>query len=340
MDADPAETRPDVKTPDNRPQRRPSTSSVGEAPRQVHRYPAGLAELVDGGHDDRVALTSRTGVAGILSLWFAAAAAKGHGMIAFSSAVLQFLVLLAAIYAATVGLYFVLGATISWLNRRNPARRIQKSRRGEKRVRTEIRHSLLSILVTSCSIALGLFAQHIGLAMQPWSLSWWNFVPMFLLCMILFDAWFYFAHRLLHTKAFYKYHALHHKSVTPTAWSNDSIGVVDTAMSQGFYAVVVFVVPFSPLILIAHRLFDHINGTIGHAGFEYFASRTARYPSPMLCTTYHDQHHAEFRYNFANFFSFWDRLLGTISPQYDRRVETFEATAPPVRIAWKSPEEG
>jgi sterol desaturase/sphingolipid hydroxylase (fatty acid hydroxylase superfamily) len=150
--------------------------------------------------------------------------------------------------------------------------------------------------------------------------------------MVLFDAWFYFAHRALHTKLLYKYHALHHKSVAPTAWSNDSIGLVDTALSQGFYAVVVFVVPISPFILLAHRLFDQINGTFGHAGFEYFASKTSRYPSPMLCTTYHDQHHAEFRFNYANYFSFWDRVMGTISPAYDARVEAFEASAPALSL--------
>jgi sterol desaturase/sphingolipid hydroxylase (fatty acid hydroxylase superfamily) len=95
-------------------------------------------------------------------------------------------------------------------------------------------------------------------------------------------------------------------------------------------------VPFPPAILLAHRAFDQINGTFGHAGFEYFASPTSRYPSPMLCTTYHDQHHAEFRYNFANYFSFWDRLLGTISPSYDSRVAAMEDAAPPVQLMARS----
>lgn len=235
-----------------------------------------------------------------------------------------FATILFVVYAATVGLYFLLGAAITAVNERNPERRIQKRRRGEKRRTVEIRHSLLSILVTSVSVTLGLFFQWVGWAAHPWGFSWWTAIPLFVLCMVLFDAWFYFAHRLLHTKAFYRFHALHHKSVAPTVWSNDSIGVVDTALSQGFYAVIVFVVPFPPVILLAHRLFDHINGTIGHSGFEYFASRTARHPFPLLCTTYHDQHHAEFRYNYANYFSFWDRLMGTVAPSYDRRVAMLE----------------
>ncbi|UTV39272.1 sterol desaturase family protein (plasmid) [Ensifer adhaerens] len=244
---------------------------------------------------------------------------------------LTFVGLLAAIYAATVALYFILGYGITWLNDRNPERRIQKGRRGEKRKAIEIRQSMASILVTCTSVAIGLFVQYKGWTLfSPWEFRWWAAVPLFVLCMVLFDAWFYFAHRLLHTKLFYKYHLLHHRSVAPTVWSNDSIGLVDTAMSQGYYAVITFLVPFPPIILLAHRLFDQINGTFGHAGFEYFASRTARYPSPMLCTTYHDQHHAEFKYNYANYFSFWDRVMGTVAPNYDRRVAAFEGNTPAI----------
>ena len=47
----------------------------------------------------------------------------------------------------------------------------------------------------------------------------------------------------------------------------------------------------------------------------------------MLCTSYHDQRHAEFRYNFANYFSIWDRMLGTVSPDYDARVAAFVTDA-------------
>ncbi|WP_244616166.1 sterol desaturase family protein [Rhizobium sp. RU20A] len=240
--------------------------------------------------------------------------------------------ILAALYAVTVAIYFILGFGITWMNDRNPERRIQKGRFGEKRRQAEIRQSMASILVTCLSVAIGIFAQLQGWTITPWAFSWWTALPLFLLTMVLFDAWFYFAHRALHTKPLYKYHALHHKSVAPTAWSNDSIGLVDTALSQGFYAVVVFIIPIPPVILLAHRAFDQINGTFGHAGFEYFASKTARYPSPMLCTTYHDQHHAEFRFNYANYFSFWDRIMGTISPVYDQRVESFEANQAPLSL--------
>ena len=140
------------------------------------------------------------------------------------------------------------------------------------------------------------------------------------------------AHRLLHTRALLGWHRFHHRSTAPTPWSNDAIGAVDTALCQGFYAVVPLLVPLPPLVLVAHRAFDHVNGTLGHAGFEHLASRLARWPSPMLCTTYHDLHHSAFHCNFANSFSYLDRLFGTIHPRYDELVAERAAAAPPPRI--------
>lgn len=246
--------------------------------------------------------------------------------------ILDFAGLLALIYAAHLAAYFGLGLALTWLNARNPERRIQKTRSGDKRRRIEIRHSLVSILVVSTSMAIGLFAQRQGWTLfAPFELTWWNALPLFGLCMVLFDAWFYTAHRLLHTKPLYRFHRLHHQTVAPTPWSTFSDRAFDTVLHQGFYAVVPLILPFPAWILIANRVLDHVNGTFGHCGFEYAASPTARWPWPLLCVTYHDQHHSAFRYNFANYFSWLDRLCGTIHPTYDATVAEAEK-APPLRL--------
>jgi len=125
----------------------------------------------------------------------------------------------------------------------------------------------------------------------------------------------------------YRYHALHHKSVAPTVWSNDSSGVVDTLIEHSFYLVVWFILPVPALAIFALRLFDQISGMIGHSGFEFFASPTSRRPWPFICTTFHDLHHSKFNYNYGNIFSIWDRLLGTAHPQYDDMVKEFEEKA-------------
>ncbi|WP_118132573.1 sterol desaturase family protein [Oceanicella sp. SM1341] len=235
----------------------------------------------------------------------------------------------AAVYLVTLALYFGQGGLLMWINRRFPDRRIQPNRRGEDRARAEIIQSVKSLVVTCGCLAGGLWLQYMGWTIwAPLELTWVSAIGMFLVSILLYDTWFYWGHRLMHTKKLYKHHFWHHRSVAPTVWSNYSDTLTDAFAMQSYYLIVPIFVPIPPLVLIAHRVWDHINGQIGHSGFEYFADKSTRFPSPMVCVTFHDQHHEHFRYNYANFFSFWDRVCGTLHPKYDEKVESYSLPAP------------
>ncbi len=228
-----------------------------------------------------------------------------------------------AVYAVTVALYLGQGLVTVWVNDRNPDRRIQKERSGKERTRVEIIQSLKSLTVTCGCLAGGIWLQWMGWTLwPPLELSWWSVLLMGTVSLFLNDAWFYWGHRLLHWRPFYRHHYIHHRSVTPTAWSNYSETLVDAAVLQGYFLVAPILLPIPAAVLIAHRVWDHINGQMGHIGFEYFAGWTTRFPSPMICVTFHDQHHEQFNYNYSNTFSFWDRLCGTIHPDYDALVKS------------------
>jgi sterol desaturase/sphingolipid hydroxylase (fatty acid hydroxylase superfamily) len=235
----------------------------------------------------------------------------------------------AAAYALNLAAYFGFGWVMVQVNRAHPDRRIQPARDGMKRARAEILESVRSIAVTAFCLALALSLQLHGLTLwTPWG-GWLGVVGGVVLLAVLYDAWFYWSHRALHTRALYKFHRWHHRSVAPTVWSSDSQTVTETAMIQGFMVVAAVLLPVPPLAIVAHRIWDHVNGQLGHAGYEYFADRTTRFPSPMVCTSFHDQHHELFTWNYANYFSFWDRLMGTLHPDYDRRVEAAETRGTP-----------
>ncbi|MEO0682950.1 MAG: sterol desaturase family protein [Pseudomonadota bacterium] len=237
---------------------------------------------------------------------------------------LQLATLFAVAYAVNVAAYFGFGALLLRWNARHPDRRIQPDRDGLKRARAEQMESLRSIAVTALCLALALTLQDRGLTLwSPWT-GFWGFVAGFAALVVLYDAWFYWSHRLLHTRPFYRFHHWHHRSIAPTVWSSDSQTVVETAMIQLFQVAAVVLLPVGPLALIAHRVYDHVNGQLGHAGHEYFADPTTRHPSPMVCTTFHDQHHELFTWNYANYFSFWDRVMGTLHPDYDGKVKAAE----------------
>ncbi|MEM9011206.1 MAG: sterol desaturase family protein [Pseudomonadota bacterium] len=252
---------------------------------------------------------------------------------------LEIVGLFLALYAASVAVLFSLGAAITWLNRRHPERRIQ-TRVADHKIAADIRSSLGQLAVTSVCLTIGLYLQYRGWTLfAPVELSWWS-VPLFFgLSVVLHDAWFYWGHRILHTKAFYRFHKPHHLNITPTVWSNDAGSSVDTIFAHSYYALVPLLLPIPPVVLLLHRLFDQVTAMIGHCGHEHFAGPAARSPFPFICTVYHDQHHSAFVYNYANYFSFWDRICGTVHPDYDQRVEHFEEIEKGGSVAKQTPAE-
>jgi lathosterol oxidase len=135
----------------------------------------------------------------------------------------DYLTVFALIYLAMVAVYFTTGFTVLAINARHPERRIQKHRDGLKRQREEIRESMKALATSSALMSAGYFAQVQGWTpVAPLELSWWSFPLMFAVCFVLFDAWFYWGHRILHLPALYRFHVPHHRSIAPTVWSNDS----------------------------------------------------------------------------------------------------------------------
>lgn len=235
-----------------------------------------------------------------------------------------FAVLWAAIYAVLLAIYFGLGAALTVLNRQHPDRRIQGVVRSS-RDRADIRQSILALAIISAYVASGIFLRHIGFALfNPAKLTLLSFFGWALVSLLLYDAWFYWGHRAMHTKLLFRFHALHHRSITPTTWSNNSDSLIGATVEQGYFLVAPLLLPIPLEVLIAHKLYDQTTGMISHCGYEYFASPSARKPWPFLCTTFHDQHHSNFRCNYGNTFSLWDRAMGTLHAGYDRLVEQME----------------
>lgn len=245
-----------------------------------------------------------------------AALAPGAGLYAF-------LALSGLVVVAIVALSVVTVLFFEIMNARHPERKVQPDRGDVDRWR-ELRYAPGSILVIALCFAGGLFVQGQGWALTPLPLGWWSGTVLFAATIILYDAWFYGVHRLLHWKPMYRFHAQHHTSIAPWTLSHHHETLVEAILNQSFYVLIVFVLPIPWQTLIAQKVYDQISGMLGHSGYEHFASPAGRKPSPLASTVFHDQHHSSFRYNFAHTFSVWDRIFGTLHPRYDETVARFE----------------
>jgi len=223
------------------------------------------------------------------------------------------------IYAILIGIYFVLGLVLSRINATRP--KIQQKECPSAIVKRDMIQSALSLMSISFFVAAGTVLQARGFGFSAPAPGPFGTVLTFIASMLIFDTWFYWGHRLIHTKRLFKaVHKWHHVSNTPTVWSNNSDSFLDNCFLQSYFLVAHFIFPIHSYVVLAHKIFDQITGMIGHSGHEYSSEKSAVYPCPLIAVTFHDQHHSHFKYNFATHFSVWDRLMGTLAPDYESRV--------------------
>ena len=200
-------------------------------------------------------------------------------------------------------------------------RRIQSRKASPQDMRREIGYSLGTVLLFSLvgfSVYLGsrhgLFNIYSGEIPSAGRLS-----TEFIAIVLLHDAYFYWAHRAMHTRwLFRRVHRLHHKSRTPTPWAAYAFAPPESVLEAGILPVAAFLLPLhdvTVLLFVTHMI---VRNVIGHAGIELFPSWWLKAPllKWITTTTHHDLHHSHGGYNFGLYFTWWDKWMKTEHPEY------------------------
>jgi sterol desaturase/sphingolipid hydroxylase (fatty acid hydroxylase superfamily) len=258
----------------------------------------------------------------------------------FIAPALSLIVTIAVVYAILLATYLAACLGVDRLNRRIAEAKIQRERQTSATlVRRDRNQSLVSLGGIAAMFGTGhwLYTSFgIGFA-APTSIS--GTILSFIASMILFDTWFYWFHRLIHTQPLYgPVHKWHHMTVTPVVWSNNSDRLVDNLFLQSYWLVAHLLIPIAPAALLAHKIFDQITGVIGHSGYEH-GGALCWPPSPLVGVTHHDQHHRYFRCNYATHFSLWDRMMGTLHPEHDAELRRNIARTAAARRGLRVPAE-
>ena len=245
---------------------------------------------------------------------------------------------IAAAYAILAATYLLSCLAVGRLNRRIAAAKIQNRATPAAQIRRDRAQSLLSLAAIAAMFGTGhwLYAEF-GWGIRPLD-GIAGAALSFVLSLIVFDTWFYWFHRLIHTRHLYRrVHRWHHMTVTPVVWSNNSDRLVDNLFLQSYWLIAHFLVPAAPAVLLAHKIYDQITGVVGHSGWEH-GGIWSHPPSPLVGVTHHDQHHRYFRCNYATHFTWWDRVMGTLHPDHDSELRrNLAATQAAKRLAVKSP---
>jgi lathosterol oxidase len=136
------------------------------------------------------------------------------------------------------------------------------------------------------------------------------------------DLGMYGFHRVAHHPVIFRIvHRFHHRH---EATNPISLFVLHPIEVIGFGSLMILFLVLYPMSfggLMGYLTLNILFGTLGHSGVEPFPATIGRLPVLRLIgtSTFHAEHHEHPKYNFGFYTLFWDKLFGTLDPEYHRR---------------------
>ena len=148
----------------------------------------------------------------------------------------------------------------------------------------------------------------------------WYIPVSFILMLFIHDTYFYWIHKLIHTKKLYvKVHRTHHYSPVPTPFDGYAVTPTEAIAELAFLPILSLVMPMHLGVFVAFGGFYVFYNSYLHMGYEVLPKFWVKVaPFKYINTAvHHDQHHSMIRYNFGLYFNIWDRIMGTLNPKYE-----------------------
>jgi sterol desaturase/sphingolipid hydroxylase (fatty acid hydroxylase superfamily) len=191
---------------------------------------------------------------------------------------------------------------------------------------SELLYSSRSICVfATSSVAVSLLARGgfypLADRAAHWGPVWfWTSLALMILAQ---DAYIYWLHRWMHRSRWYRrLHRRHHLSNNPSPFAAYSFDLGEAFLIVAPFALIwpaIVPTPWSVyLIFLGHQI---ARNTLLHSGFELRPARADGRPwlDWLTTTTHHDLHHGQAGYNYAAWFTWWDRWMKTEHPDYHAR---------------------
>ncbi|EQA44430.1 fatty acid hydroxylase family protein [Leptospira broomii serovar Hurstbridge str. 5399] len=151
--------------------------------------------------------------------------------------------------------------------------------------------------------------------------GWGYLILSVILILTIQDFYFYWTHRLMHTRLFFKtFHKVHHDSITPSPWTAYSFSPWEALIHAMIMPIVASLFPVHTIALVIFMTFQIIRNVLGHSGYEMLPSWIISNGilKHINTNTNHDMHHQYFRYNFGLYTTIWDSIFGTVHPDYEK----------------------
>jgi lathosterol oxidase len=201
------------------------------------------------------------------------------------------------------------------------ARKIQPNGFRWKIFRNEIGFAIITVAVSAT--VLGYLTNKLwekgNISINSAPASWWVLTLEYVAYFLLFDTYFYWPHRWMHSEPIYTWvHKIHHRSTSPNLLTTLSVSPLESIINGGFVIIFtsLYSVHESTMALILPT--NIIMGLYVHSGYEFLPRwwNKSWATKWFISTTFHDHHHKYFRFNFGGYTTIWDWLCGTVRPNF------------------------
>lgn len=207
-------------------------------------------------------------------------------------------------------------------------RRIQGRFPDRKSIYREIRGSLSALFLFSVMTLVLYHFTSQGYSAIYYKVSDYGWVYLILspiLAALIHDTYHYWMHRyIMHSRIFFRYiHKLHHQSTNPSPWSIFAFQPAEAFLAYIIFPALFFVLPMHPIAIGVLLLHNLIVNTGGHIGFEITPAWFSRhwFFRWVNVVTHHDMHHTKFNCHYGLYFNIWDRIMGTIHPEFEEKYK-------------------
>ena len=151
----------------------------------------------------------------------------------------------------------------------------------------------------------------------------WYLAVSYGIALILQDTYFYFTHRLFHNRSLFPwFHQGHHQFRNPTPLTSFAFDPLEAIVQCLFLVGLVFLIPLHFITLIAVLMTMTIWSVVNHLGLERLPKSFPHhwFGRWFIGPVHHSKHHSNYTVNYGLYFTFWDKILKTQDPNYERQL--------------------
>lgn len=184
--------------------------------------------------------------------------------------------------------------------------------------RAEIILACLAVMLNSLVTLVGLVLWQNDWIKLQIAFDWKAILDVFVLFLVM-DFAMYVLHRVAHWALLFPLlHRDHHRFVNVHPLTLFALNPAEVLGFGTLWLLVLLVYPASWFGITVYLTLNVLFGVIGHLGVEPFPSGWLKNPllSQITTSTFHAGHHKDGRYNLGFYTLIWDKLFGTLDPNY------------------------